>query len=125
MYATCVYPPALSSILVVAKVAELGKQVKKDDTVLEIPWASSSWNKTQVQSKYLTDLQESSSDIPTFYLVGVYRISMFIGINHCQWDGHSIANKCYGYCVPSNGRKHVKGRQLWPRESEDQKICEN
>lgn len=37
MYATCVYPPALSSILVVAKVAELGKQVKKDDTVLEIP----------------------------------------------------------------------------------------
>lgn len=61
MYATCVYPPALSSILVVAKVAELGKQVKKDDTVLEIPWASSSWNKTQVQSKYLTDLQESIS----------------------------------------------------------------
>lgn len=41
---TCVCPPALSSIFVVASVAELGKQVKKEDRVLEIPWANSSWN---------------------------------------------------------------------------------
>ena len=43
IYTTCVYPPALSSILVVARVAELGKQVKNEDTVLEMPWARSSW----------------------------------------------------------------------------------
>lgn len=36
-HSTCVYPPALSSILVVARVAELGKHVKKEDTVLEMP----------------------------------------------------------------------------------------
>lgn len=48
MDTTCVCPPALSSMLVVARVAELGKQVKKEDTVLETPWASSSWNQTQV-----------------------------------------------------------------------------
>lgn len=29
-------------MLVVANVAELGKQVKKEDTVLETPWANSS-----------------------------------------------------------------------------------
>lgn len=43
---TCVCPPALSSMFVVANVAELGKQVKKEDTVLEIPWANSSWHET-------------------------------------------------------------------------------
>ena len=47
MCTTCVYPPALSRMLVVARVAELGKQVKNEDTVLEMPWASSSWNQTQ------------------------------------------------------------------------------
>lgn len=30
-------PPALSSMFVVANVAELGKQLKKEDNVLEIP----------------------------------------------------------------------------------------
>lgn len=33
-------------MFVVANVAELGKQVKKEDTVLEIPWASNSWHQT-------------------------------------------------------------------------------
>lgn len=60
MYITCVCPPALSSILVVARVAELGKQVKKEDTVLETPWANSSWNQTQVWYKQLTVWWESN-----------------------------------------------------------------
>lgn len=33
--------------------AELGKQLKKEDTVLEIPWASSSYHQTYVQHKKL------------------------------------------------------------------------
>lgn len=125
IYATCVYPPALSSILVVAKVAELGKQVKKEDTVLEIPWASSSWNETQKVGRLARielNISTSSSDMHGFYLVGVYRISMFISINHCQRDRHGVTNECYCYRVPSNGRESVKSRQLWPRESEDQEI---
>lgn len=61
MYVTCVWPPALSSMLVVAKVAELGKQVKKEDTVLETPWANSSWNQKQVLHKQVTSWGESGS----------------------------------------------------------------
>lgn len=41
-------------MLVVARVAELGKQVKRDDTVLEIPWARSSWrNKANMMTMML------------------------------------------------------------------------
>lgn len=129
MYTTCVCPPALSSMLVVARVAELGKQLKKEDTVLETPWASSSWNQAQVQRKQLTDWWESnisisSCDILILYLVRMYGISMFIGVYHCQWDRHSITNKCYGYCVSSNVRESVQGRHPWPWESEDRRIKE-
>lgn len=127
LYTTCVYPPALSSILVVAKVAELGKQVKKEDTVFEIPWASSSWNQTQVQhtkltNKWKSNISASTCQICTFYLIGMYRISMFICINHCQWDRYGITNKCYGYCVSSNVRESVQGRHLWSWESADERI---
>ena len=42
-------------MLVVARVAELGKQVKRDDTVLEIPWARSSWrNKANMMTMMMT-----------------------------------------------------------------------
>lgn len=127
MYTTCVCPPALSSILVVARVAELGKQVKKEDTVLETPWANSSWNKTQVQRKQSTDWWESntptsSCDILTLYLVGMYGISMLIGVDHCQWDRHGVANKCDGYCVSSDVRESVQSRHPGPRESRDRGV---
>lgn len=41
-------------MLVVARVAELGKQVKSEETVLEMPWASSSCNQTQAQYNKVT-----------------------------------------------------------------------
>lgn len=44
---TCVCPPALSKMLVVASVAELGKQVNKEETRFERPWARSSYGKRQ------------------------------------------------------------------------------
>lgn len=40
---TCVFPPASTSRLVVASVAELGKQEKREEMRLETPWAKSSW----------------------------------------------------------------------------------
>lgn len=51
---TCVCPPALSKMLVVASVAELGKQVNKEETRFERPWASSSCGKRQ-EGKMGTD----------------------------------------------------------------------
>lgn len=43
---TCVFPPASTSRLVVANVAELGKQEKREEMRLETPWAKSSWRDT-------------------------------------------------------------------------------
>ena len=42
MALTCVFPPASTSRLVVANVAELGKQEKREETRLETPCARSS-----------------------------------------------------------------------------------
>lgn len=64
----------------------------------------------------------SSCDFPTLYLVGMYGISMFISINHSQWDRHGVTNKCYGYCVSSDVRESFHGRHLWPWKSEDERV---
>lgn len=52
----------------------------------------------------------------------MYGISMFISINHCQWDRHRITYKSYGYRVPSNVWESVQGWHPWLWKSEYKKI---
>ena len=67
-------------------------------------------------------MSTNSCDILTLYLVWMYGIAVFIGINHCKRHRHSVSNKCDGYCVSSDVRESVHGRHPWLWESEDRRI---
>lgn len=106
-------PPALSSMFVVANVAELGKQVKKEDTVLEIPWANSSWPTTVIFTR--SENQWVSFAALASHLVGMDGISVLVGIDHGQWDWHGVTDKSYGHRVSCDVRESVQGGEfgLW------------
>lgn len=93
---TCVWPPALSSMFVVASVAELGKQVKKEDTVLEIPWANSSWHQT-------TEMFTRNWGTPCSFCC--FRFSP-------GWDGWNI-HACLHRSWPARLTRH-NPQTLWP-----------
>lgn len=112
---TCVWPPALSSMFVVARVAELGKQVKKEDTVLETPWANSSWGKKTAFLRGILHKRESEVKW-THYLVGVDGVAMLVSVDHRQWDGHGVADEGDGHRVAGDVGEGAQGRQPWPGE---------
>ena len=50
------------------------------------------------------------------YLVGLYGVSVLVGVNHCQRDRHGVVYERDSDSVTGDLRQHLQGRHAGRRE---------